>query len=736
MFSPSLEFQSTYSSTPIDAMIIGFLPADVAPSENLGENNRGNRLPSKPAKREKWEIAKLTALENPNDLEKWNDLFRLLDEQWEQGAITSDDQKAVFKSAVALSYDSLLARFPYLTEYWKRYLILQYKISGVTESLKVLETAKEKCPQSVSLWVDFLSAKLAVHASKSKDESATENIEDIRGLFERAAAIVGPNFNSDPFWNLYIDFEAKNSQGENDTNLLRLYLRLISLPLYQYAQYYNQFAEVSKNYSLSDIITDANLLAPYLEQYQKSLVTELSIVEQHQIIDTYVYSVFTNTQKKVNEKWGFESVLTLQDFSISELDSIADQRDSWTTYLDHEIKALEAEPANTLQHELIVSLFERSLVPNCLDALMWQKYADFTESQDSGDAGSIYKRAILRFVPLSESGLRASYVKYLMRGPKFEDANDFVLGQIKLYSGQTANTIYAKEAYISAGQQLLQLWKDHVPASKYVEALDILIKGFFDRIDRYKKAATPSEQDEEKTDSKFELKQSYVTSFSKYLNDDGICIVAVAYLKALAEEPENSTKIRSFYNKHNRNVSFSHSVQFWKFFVDFEGFQHKNLVNLRTVISHIKTATSLPKLAVDYFIDIYYEITCANLAMAVSLSQNGEDYLDILVNKDAEKSDDLKVNRSARRRLADNNYLIQEYEAPKGHGGDNQEKLMNLRLKHIAHPGIFVDSVPEITNRILKGPWISLLDEKTTVPPLPICRNIGKANAPINYPDE
>lgn len=698
------------------------------------------------------------ALEEPNNMDLWNDLFTALEAKVE----VEKESKSEIGAAVTRSFTLLLRRFPYLSEYWKRYLILQYKVSGIHDAFNVLETAVEKFPQSVSLWVDYLNATLAVYEKEksengketekttdveksntddkdSKNANDSDRVDEIRNKFIRAADTIGLNFNSDAFWNMYIDFETKHA-GPNDKRLLKLYMKLISIPLYQYARYYNQFSEISKNFSVTDIIPD-EALKGYLEQFQKLLVDELSTVEQHQIIDTYVYTIFINTQKKVTEKWSYESALTLPEFSVNDLEAILVQSENWKQYIEYESGVLEKDKMNSAQYAVVVSIFERALVPNCLEASMWQQYADFLEANPATDqkfpeVGSVYQRAILQFVPLKNTEIREKYIAYLMRNEKFDEANEFLLKLIRLYSGTSG--VYAKSAYLHTVKQMLNLWTNNLPSLHLLDVLESLVDGYFDRIDRYKKSVH-NEPEIKEVESKYLLKPSFSTALSKSLNEDGICVVTVAYLQELAQKKESATKLRTFYNKFHRNSAFSHSVQFWRFFVEYEGYTHKNLVNLRTVVSQIKTATTLPKKAVDYFIDIYYEITCANLAMATALRQN-DDYLDILVTRGNEKSENLKVNRSARQRLADNNYMIQEYEDLSKGGlhlpAEKQNLLMSMRLRQLNHPGIFVDNKPEITGRIIDRGWISLLDDEPTIPPLPVTRFVDKINAPINYPDE
>lgn len=661
------------------------------------------------------------ALNDPNNLHKWDEYFQVLEECWDSQD-TSEDAKPALKSVVSAAYGTLLARFPYLTQYWKRYLIVLYKMGGISDSIKALKEAVSSFPHSVPLWVDYLSALMADLEQEKEEAAKQEKIDVARAQFERAADLVGLNFNSDPFWNKYIEFETKYAVENPSPQLLKVLVRLAKIPLYQYAQYSQQFSETIKSFSFTEVVTDKAEVDLLLAQYGKTDVLDLSSVEQHQLLDAYAYGVFTETQRRVTEKWPFESALTLQEFSIADLDAIHAQTKEWVKYLDHEIELLKANPENKAQYHLVVSLFERALVPNCFESLVWEKYVSFLQEYSKFlETKKAYLKAIYTFMPLDQPQIRESYVAFLMAHEKFDDANEFLLDTIRLYSGGSGSRAYIKTAYLQEVTELMKLWKTHVSSKTLLPILENLVSGYFDRIDRYKKE-TKEEQTEEK--EKYEFKSSYSTALSKFLNNHGICVVTVAYLRLLAELPDSTIKIRKFYNKHYQERPFSLSVQFWKFFVEFE---EKNLINLRSILNHIKTATALPKIAVDAFLDIYYDITCSNLATCMALPTR-ENLLDILVTRDAEKSEDLFINESARARLAHNNYLLRD----KGHHS-REDQLMAMRLKHLDHPGVFVDAVPEITNSIMDREWVSLLDKNIEALPLPIFKNVDKANAPINY---
>ena len=91
-----------------------------------------------------------------------------------------------------------------------------------------------------------------------------------------------------------IEFET--NQLKQSKELLELYLRVIKIPLYQYAQYYNQFSEINKQFEIQQIITSSDQLNQYVNEFGKNHLDDLSLLEKHQIIDDFTASIFSNTK--------------------------------------------------------------------------------------------------------------------------------------------------------------------------------------------------------------------------------------------------------------------------------------------------------------------------------------------------------------------------------------------------------------------------------------------------------
>lgn len=694
------------------------------------------RLPLKPHHRnEKWSSAWAAARENRFNAGKWSTLFSTLDDCWNAALNADRDSKASTEAGIRSCYVEYLHWFPLLVEVWKAFLIICFKMSGLRDSLECLESAVAACPQNILLWSDYLGALIAV--SKTPDYLDPPSNEHIHAELERAVATAGLNFNSDPIWDKYIEFERSLATQDLQDRLICLYLRLIELPLYQYAQYYSQFMEVAKLASPLKFI-DAERLKHLLLQHEKTSVEDLSPVESHQVFEAFAYEVFNLTQQKVTELWPFESSLTHQDFSLADLEAIRAQKPAWLKYLDHEIAVLASASNEFLskqQYSLVESLFERCLVPNCYDDSLWLKFVEFVGSNATTPLEaqkSIMRRAILQVVPVSKSKLRDEFVQLLIRNRQLEAANDFLLETIRLFSGVAEAKVYVKTEYVRDLKALLILWETH--GLDALAVLERLNSDYFEKIDRYKKELTTKEaQVVEKDELKFTITPAMILNLSRYINDDGICVIASQTLKALDNDSlEAKAQIRKFYNRFHTEPVFSRSVQFWRFFVEYEGYKQKCLPNLRTIMSYVKTKTALPKKAVDIFLDIYYEVTCDNLAQAVALLGK-EDYLDILTSISSEKSDDLYLNTSARSRLAHNSSALSDYRGTEF--ASKEEHLMTQRSHHLAHPGIFIDHKPALSKSTM-GEWVSLLADDIKIPPLPAVINAERINAPVKYPSE
>ena len=749
-------------------------------------------LPPKPGmKDEPWDRLYALAIDCPSNLATWDELFSVLERSYVLADALEKNTVSV-QAAVVEVFTFLLGLYPYLASYWQRYLKLQRKMGGERKYRECIETAVATCPQSVALWTDYVRLLMADHGSgngagndkdvsetretgavdvrevekksgrvnaespggvetgkqaiedidesgkkgggeniergerevstsQSTDQSKTsaESIEHTRLEFKRGAAEVGRNFNSETFWEAYIEFETKIAK--DSSQLLGLLLELVTIPLYLYALFYNQFLELAKGCPIEAVIRDHEYLNGLVQAYGKSLVAELSAEELQLILDTFTYDIFTKTQKKVTDAWQYEAQILVHEYLPVPSTALEAQCKQYVSYLDHEISVLEACESmaeREQQQKQVVCIFKRALVPHCHEPDLWQRYVAFLQTIQVPDeeVQKAYEQAIFRFVPIINFAIRDSYVEFLVGRQKFDQATALLLRALKLALGTSKKQIYAKAVYIHAMKALMKVWTENSVRLSVEAALEGVLIGYFDRVDRYKKEHTRNAQKQ----SGYTLDASDVAALSKVINNDGICIVAVALLGMLPAE-----RVRKFYNRYHKESAFSSSIQFWNFFVYFEGYVTRNLHNLKHILDYIKESSALPKRAVDAFAEIQYEFTCGNLTQAMSFPDSAG-LLAPLINVHIDTSDNLHVNAAARKRLATNSTSV-----PNG-----KEKAFVLNLKkHLGHPGVLADCVPEITNSWMDKGWVSLRDDELRAPSLPTFRHVDKATAPLVHQD-
>ncbi|KAI3405765.2 PRP39 [Candida oxycetoniae] len=694
--------------------------------------------------------------EDANNMDAWNQLLSTFD-LWISSSQVDGSQSKLsdeHKRKIRDVYKSLLSRFPNLEEIWKKWSIVEFKMEGVEASVDVLRIAVENFPHSVDLWVDYLAA-LKATTKKNEDldqgETTTKKNEDLeeeeqkyRFVFTRALEHNGYHFNSHPIWDKAIEFEtaiAKQSQNSS-SKLLELYLKVIRIPLYQYAQYYTQFSEINKNFDIQNLISE-NVLCEYMEKFGKPKLEDLSLIEKHQIIDDYFAGVFASTQAKVSANWEYEQSLMNQKFSTDRIE-IELEKKTWINYIDKEIGAYEVSH-DLDQFNLVCNLFERALVPNCFDSNLWLKYINFITSSFSSSSSSnlpldrkfdlqqeLYLRANSRFIPLDQNELRIRYVEFLLENDKPDMANEYLFDWIKLFSGNLK--VYYKSPYIQMSQELLKLWKRLLSTSKYQHVLESLIKIYFQKGSKAKKLKVSNNESNGEPKAKenttsFDLSEDFILLFAKFLNDDSVPLVVVSCLNIYKSQNDRD-RIRNLFNEYYDEYSLKKSAAFWKFMFKFEGIHEGHLQNLKTVYNFIKTEAQLPKALVDAFSDWYYDFASANVKGLLDLNKGHSDRTMIL--KDLNQSNSIFYNKSLRNRQSKNNYRIKLSKTRTENGMD--QAVLDYFASQAGHPGAFHDGTPEITNNFMtESNFIDLAKKDVPVPTYPTFKNVEKAASAVRY---
>lgn len=632
---------------------------DYLPKDIFVENQIKARL----VDLEDYKDLKTKISEDPNDLSGWDALFKKIDTTLVQ---VKSKPSTEFKQLVFQSYDELLDRFPYLVEYWKKYAVTVYNIDGLERSVQVMSKSVDSCQYSLELWEDYLEA---LELSKS---------DQYEKMVELSIELNGYHFNSNSLWDRLLSVKKKES---ND--LLATYLKLVRIPLYEYSKYYNEFAEINKGYKIVDIITDSTQLKRYLKKYGKGEASECSEFETQQIIDEFSYDVFNRNQTRVNKKWEFEKQLSVNQPEIKPTENT--ETSVWIEYLDFEINSYSDDSST------IINLFERSLIPNCFREELWLKYLAYlnkylNEGTKFQTMDAVYKRCINKFLPLNKNFIRFHYCKFLMKYEKYEASNDYILDLITYFSGDNSSKITLKQPYIDSIENCLELFEQQIP-SDYLRLLENILGCYLNQ--------------EKLQDYSI---QKYVSRLFNLLNDQSILVVSRSYLDKLSSEEEPQVqKLHDYINKHHSNPVFKNSVSFWKFYIEFEGLRTKNFINLNKLINYVKRNTNLPKVVINQFLTLQY-----------NLYTNNYKQFKVQVDDETIVKYDLNLSTS----IQNKDYWL-----------SNQKSNRDLKLQ-FDNPGFVLDNKPEITNRITN---FSIFDEDITT--MATFKNVEKANMPIPYPE-
>ncbi|KAK6889996.1 Pre-mRNA-processing factor 39 [Candida tropicalis] len=693
-----------------------------------------------------------------NNIDKWNQLFKQFQYQINQYEDPTKTPKEL-KEIIHQNYEKLLSRYPYLETIWEDWSNLELSINGNESYQNILRMSIENYPNSIKLWTNYL---------KTMIETNKDNVELIRGLYKQALIQNEYDFNSHELWNLIIEFETKLK--DDSIELCELYIRVLKVPLYHYSQYYNQFTELNKKFNIELIIPKDELINYYKEFGYVDNYDKVSMIEKYQIVDNYLSNIFNKTQEKVNSNWQFESLFEYTKFDLKTQQEIKNEKESWIKYIDQEINIYKQSDHSKEEFNLICNLFERSLVPNCFDCELWLKYINFIKesNQDDDDDDEkmnkikdIYIRINSKLIPLDETITRFNYVYFLKELKEFNQSNEYLINWIKLYSGGNSKTYY-KLPYLKTFKELIKLWEELISRKKLISNYEFVINQYFNTHDKLPKkeedqssTSTSNDDNNNENDDKLELSKSLITSIINFINDESICLIVVSYLNQLLKQNDIST-IRSFFNKFHSFNCFKKSTQFWRFYFNLESSSSigGNLSNLKLIMNYIKYSTQLPKSIIDAFIELNYKICGDNIKEYLQLNNGISD--DTLIRKDLDTCNSIFYNKTTIKRQARNNYIIANINhngnnitptsssssssinittgsKPKKRVTTNEDEFLSLSSKHIGHPGIFVDAIPQITNKIM-GTDIDLTNSNLTIPPLPLFRNVEKASLPIKYP--
>ncbi len=238
---------------------------------------------------------------------------------------------------------------------------------------------------SVDLWVSYLDLYHKIYKS-------TEDFDRLfREQCERGIMTVGLDFKSDLLWERYLEWELERKNLEYVTEI---YARLVRIPTKLYNKHWDNFIAHVRDHHPRDILSYEDY-----DQLRRVTCKELGltyrpdpVVEPHKVREVFLpedklkagmkerivaslVNAHETTEQDVEKRLKFESKIKRPYFHVKPLD--LRQLKNWDAYLEFEIAGDN--------HERIVVLFERCLIPCAKYEQFWAKYAQYLEDHHKRD---------------------------------------------------------------------------------------------------------------------------------------------------------------------------------------------------------------------------------------------------------------------------------------------------------------------------------------------------------------
>ena len=143
-------------------------------------------------------------------------------------------------------------------------------------------------------------------------------------LFERGAACVGLDFLSHPFWDKYMEFEERMEQQER---IFALLSRVITIPMHQYARYFERYRSMSQSRPLQALVPGQTLtqLQMDVENEGAGYKAGRSQAEVEREIRARIENgaqleIFRKTQAETTKRWTYEQEIKRPYFHVTDLD--------------------------------------------------------------------------------------------------------------------------------------------------------------------------------------------------------------------------------------------------------------------------------------------------------------------------------------------------------------------------------------------------------------------------------
>lgn len=482
----------------------------------------------------------------------------------EQVVVKYKDPNDAIKKAIEDIYMELLQKYPLFFGYWKRFTAVEYQLFGLEKSIATLAKAVEVFPTSLELWCDYLNVLCA---------NSSIAVELIRTNFRIAKEMIGYQFLSHKFWDIYIEFESSHKQWRNVSSI---YQELITIPLHQYAK--------------------------YGAAYKTFLLSEHSTIADEEV-DVKLHT----TQQVVTAIWPFESKIKQSFFNLNPIPS--EELENWDRYLDF---LLNNKSELHFTKVLIKAVFERSLIPCLYYEHFWIKYANWIGMENQSDIHTVvelYQRGTSA-LPISSKMFRAQYLTFLKRA--FTKDKDFVF------------TIFTE-----ATAEYMKLWpSDSFLMAEYLSLLKRFQFGStIEQQDReiLSKQTSYSKFLESTVTSYLDRNMDRNIPLHDMVNDYNLSVVVVELIKVTWLVLKNAMQTRKHFNLLSKNPLLKSSVSFWLTYYKFEK-SNQNFTKLNKFINNLGTEIFLPTTIINDILADYktFYLTNATIADYQTLSATAD----------------------------------------------------------------------------------------------------------------
>ncbi|ANZ75184.1 BA75_02338T0 [Komagataella pastoris] len=488
--------------------------------------------------------------------EVWDQFFegaeRIIYEQRERNESISES--VILK--VEQLCDELLAQYPLIIGYWKRYATMKYQMRGIEASLKLVRGALHIFATSSELWCDYLS----IIINNQLEDSIT-----IQNLFEQAIDTCGRQFLSHPLWDSYLRWLI-SFYGESEVYFKSL-LEVVQIPLYEYSKYHK---------ALIDSLQHENLKGKV-----KVLLGVSSEEELYQAVD----HICNRTQEATNQRWPYESLIKQPFFTFDKPSD--DELTNWNNYLDFE----ETHGDNNQ----VICLYERCLIPCSRLESFWIRYTKwFQRSNEDGidQLMTIFRRGSDLFLPPDKLKFRFMFAEYLCN---ISDANV-----------DTAMNIFHSMAKKLPGnsevvRNYLQVILQHKEGHNVISKLQMVLEQGFRSIDN-KRAIRNSIENQD------------LLKLLEILNKKTITAVLTVLIKHfwMLGERERVELQRNIFLRYYQHEYLSSSIPFWILFFKFECLEKSN-TNLINVVNYVNSTLRVPMVQKSIILGAYRDCTLNNL---------------------------------------------------------------------------------------------------------------------------